>query len=129
MCIFFTVIDSVKAFTTPQNPLIVEKEGSNHWLDCLVTDPASTEFSLKMRNGSDVPSQMNYTADPKRGILIRNLQPSYDGDYVCTVKINGVQMKSGVFKITVLESELCESFMLFCPIFIDERYGKNRTLL
>ncbi|XDV39404.1 hypothetical protein PO909_008654 [Leuciscus waleckii] len=97
------VKDSVKAFTTPQNSLIVEKEGSNHWLDCLVTDPASTEFSLKMRNGSDVPSQMNYTADPKRGILIRNLQPSYDGDYVCSAKINGVQRKSDVYKITVLE--------------------------
>ncbi|XP_077080905.1 macrophage colony-stimulating factor 1 receptor isoform X2 [Siphateles boraxobius] len=99
------VKDSVKAFTTPQNSLIVEKEGSNYWLDCLVTNPASTEFSLKMRNGSDVPSQMNYTADPKRGILIQNLQPSYDGDYVCTVKIDGVQMMSDVFKITVLETQ------------------------
>ncbi|KAK7130570.1 hypothetical protein R3I94_015894 [Phoxinus phoxinus] len=97
------VKDSVKAFTTPQNPLIVEKEGSDYWLDCLVTDPASTELSLKMWNGSDVPSRMNYTADPKRGILMQNLHPSYDGDYVCAVKINGVQMMSDVFKITVLE--------------------------
>ncbi|XP_039519555.1 macrophage colony-stimulating factor 1 receptor isoform X2 [Pimephales promelas] len=97
------VKDSVKAFTSPQNPVIVEKEGSNHWLDCLVTDPASTEFSLKMGNGSDVAPMINYTADPKRGILIQNLQPSYDGDYVCAVKINGVQMQSDVFRITVLE--------------------------
>ncbi|KAL0162034.1 hypothetical protein M9458_041430, partial [Cirrhinus mrigala] len=51
-----------------------------------------TEFSLQMADGSAVPSKMNYTADPKRGILIRNLRPSYNGDYVCTVKMNGVQM-------------------------------------
>uniref|UniRef100_A0A8C1HZH4 receptor protein-tyrosine kinase n=1 Tax=Cyprinus carpio carpio TaxID=630221 RepID=A0A8C1HZH4_CYPCA len=65
-----------------------------------------TEYSLQMVNGSAVPSEMNYTADPKRGILVRNLQPSYSGDYVCTVKINGVQKKSDVFQITVIESEL-----------------------
>ncbi|XP_067280039.1 macrophage colony-stimulating factor 1 receptor isoform X2 [Pseudorasbora parva] len=98
------VKDSVKAFTTPQNPLIIEKEGSNYWLDCLVTNPESTEFSLLMNNGSAVPSEMKYTADPKHGILIQNLQPSYDGDYVCTVKINGVQKKSDVFKVTVIET-------------------------
>uniref|UniRef100_A0A8C2HXB1 receptor protein-tyrosine kinase n=1 Tax=Cyprinus carpio TaxID=7962 RepID=A0A8C2HXB1_CYPCA len=100
------VKDSVKAFTTPQNTIIIQKEGSNYLLDCLVTNPASTEYSLQMVNGSAVPSEMNYTADPKRGILVRNLQPSYSGDYVCTVKINGVQKKSDVFQITVIESEL-----------------------
>uniref|UniRef100_A0A8C1BHJ6 receptor protein-tyrosine kinase n=1 Tax=Cyprinus carpio carpio TaxID=630221 RepID=A0A8C1BHJ6_CYPCA len=97
------VKDSVKAFTTPQNTIIIQKEGSNYLLDCLVTNPASTEYSLQMVNGSAVPSEMNYTADPKRGILVRNLQPSYSGDYVCTVKINGVQKKSDVFQITVIE--------------------------
>lgn len=74
-------------------------------LDCLVTDPASTEFSLQMKNGSSVPFEMNSTADPKRGILIRNLQPRYSGDYVCTVRINGVLKVSEVFHITVLKSK------------------------
>ncbi|XP_026090026.1 macrophage colony-stimulating factor 1 receptor isoform X1 [Carassius auratus] len=97
------VTDSVKAFTSPQSPIIIQKEGSNYLLDCLVTNPESTEFSLQMANGSAVPSKMNYTADPKRGILVRNLQPSYSGDYVCTVKINGVQKKSDVFQIFVIE--------------------------
>lgn len=80
-------------------------------LDCLVTNPESTDFSLKMENGSAVPFEMNYTADPKRGILIRNLHPSYDGGYVCTVKINGVQKMSDVFQITVRKSK---SYTLFC---------------
>uniref|UniRef100_A0A673LYE1 receptor protein-tyrosine kinase n=1 Tax=Sinocyclocheilus rhinocerous TaxID=307959 RepID=A0A673LYE1_9TELE len=93
------VRDSVKAFTTPQSPIIIQKEGSN-LLDCLVTNPESIEFSLQMANGSAVPSEMNYTADPKRDILIRNLQPSYNGDYVCTVKMNGVQKKSDIFQLT-----------------------------
>uniref|UniRef100_A0A673LYH7 receptor protein-tyrosine kinase n=1 Tax=Sinocyclocheilus rhinocerous TaxID=307959 RepID=A0A673LYH7_9TELE len=69
------VRDSVKAFTTAQSPIIIQKEGSN-LLDCLVTNPESIEFSLQMANGSAVPSEMNYTADPKRDILIRNLQPT-----------------------------------------------------
>lgn len=107
MSVCFTAIDSVKAFTTPQSTTIIEKEGSNCLLDCLVTNPESIEFSLQMANGSAVPSKMNYTADPKRGILIQNLQPSYDGDYVCTVKINGVQKKSDTFRITVMRSESC----------------------
>lgn len=106
MSVCFTAIDSVKAFTTPHSTIIIQKEGSNYLLDCLLTNPESTEFSLQMANGSAVPAEMNYTADPKRGILIRNLQPSYSGDYVCTVKINGVQKKSDVFQITVIESEL-----------------------
>ncbi|XP_056586274.1 macrophage colony-stimulating factor 1 receptor isoform X2 [Triplophysa dalaica] len=97
------VKDFVKAFTTPQTPTIIKKEGSNYLLDCLVTDPASTEFSLQMKNGSSVPFEMNSTADPKRGILIRNLQPRYSGDYVCTVRINGVLKVSEVFHITVLK--------------------------
>uniref|UniRef100_A0A671NPK4 receptor protein-tyrosine kinase n=1 Tax=Sinocyclocheilus anshuiensis TaxID=1608454 RepID=A0A671NPK4_9TELE len=97
------VKDSVKAFTTPQSLTIIQKEGSNYLLDCLVTNPESAEFSLQMVNGSAVPSEMNYTADPKRGILIQNLQPSYCGDYVCTVKMNGVQKKSDIFQITVIE--------------------------
>lgn len=118
MSVCFTAIDSVKAFTTPQSTTIIEKEGSNCLLDCLVTNPESTEFSLQMENGSAVPSKMNYTADPKRGILIQNLQPSYDGDYVCTVKINGVQKKSDTFRITVMRSESCQSCTQFCTMLL-----------
>ncbi|XP_051734511.1 macrophage colony-stimulating factor 1 receptor 1-like isoform X1 [Ctenopharyngodon idella] len=99
------VKDSEKAFTTPQTTQIVEKEGLNCLLDCLVTNPESTEFSLKMENGSAVPSEMNYTADPKCGILIQNLQPSYEGGYVCTVKVKGVQKMSDIFQITVLKKQ------------------------
>ncbi|XP_051533910.1 macrophage colony-stimulating factor 1 receptor isoform X3 [Myxocyprinus asiaticus] len=97
------VTDSVRAFTTPQMPVIITKEGSNCLLDCLVTEPAGTEFSLQMINGSSVPSGMNYTVDPKSGILIRNLQPSYSGNYVCSVQIHGVQKMSELFQITVLK--------------------------
>ncbi|XP_043077630.1 macrophage colony-stimulating factor 1 receptor [Puntigrus tetrazona] len=100
--IYIYVKDSVKAFTTPQSKIIIEKEGLDCLLDCLVTNPESTEHSLQMANGSAVPSEMNYSADPKHGILIRNLQPSYSGDYVCTVKMNGVQKKSDVFQINVM---------------------------
>ncbi len=125
MSVCFTAIDSVTAFTTPQSTTIVKKEGSNCLLDCLVTDPESTEFLLLMANGSAVLSEMNYTADPKLGILIQNLQPSYDGDYVCSVEINGVQMKSDTFQITVMRSESCE--VLYNVI--NKKHTKKRTRL
>lgn len=123
---FFTAIDPLKAFTTPQSTQIIKKEGSNCLLDCLVTNPESTEFSLKMENGSAVPSDMNYTADPKRGILIQNLHPSYDGGYVCSVKINGVQKMSDVFQITVIKSE---SYTLFCKKKKKKLLIKNKNLI
>ncbi|XP_009293978.1 macrophage colony-stimulating factor 1 receptor 1 isoform X1 [Danio rerio] len=97
------VKDPDKAFTTSQTRVIVIKEGSSFLLDCLLTNPAGTEFSLQMTNGSAVPPGMNYTADPRRGILIPNLQPSYTGDYVCMVNMSGVQWKSKVFQITVIK--------------------------
>ncbi|XP_036403975.1 macrophage colony-stimulating factor 1 receptor [Megalops cyprinoides] len=81
----------------------VKKEGEDCLLSCLLTDPDATDLSLRMSNGTAVPAGMNYTADPRRGILIRNLLPSYNADYVCSAKIKGVEKFSKVFSINVIQ--------------------------
>ncbi|KAG9346715.1 hypothetical protein JZ751_007029 [Albula glossodonta] len=81
----------------------VKKEGEDCLLPCLLTDPSATDFSLHMHNGTSVPPGMNYTADPRRGILIRNLHPSYNADYVCSAKIRGVEKISKTFSINVIQ--------------------------
>ncbi|KAJ8254667.1 hypothetical protein GJAV_G00195680 [Gymnothorax javanicus] len=82
---------------------VVKKEGEDCLLACLLTDPSATDLSLRMSNGSAAPSGMNYTADPKRGVLIRNLLPGYNADYVCSAKIRGVERVSKPFSINVIQ--------------------------
>ncbi|KAJ8281598.1 hypothetical protein COCON_G00041170 [Conger conger] len=96
------VNDPTILFTTSSTRL-VKKEGEDCMLACLLTDPNATEFSLRMHNGSSVPPGMNYTVDPKRGVLIRNLHPSFNADYVCVAKVRGLEKASRPFSINVIQ--------------------------
>uniref|UniRef100_A0A8C9VJU0 receptor protein-tyrosine kinase n=1 Tax=Scleropages formosus TaxID=113540 RepID=A0A8C9VJU0_SCLFO len=80
----------------------LKKEGEDCLLPCLLTDPSAADFSLRMVNSSALPAGMNYTTDPRKGITIRDLRSSYNADYVCSAKINGVEMVSRVFSINVI---------------------------
>lgn len=84
---------------------MVRKEGEDYLLPCLLTDPEATDLGLRMDNGTTVPPEMNYTVYRHRGILIRSLQPSFNADYVCTAKVNGVEKTSKAFSINVIQSE------------------------
>ncbi|KAJ8337583.1 hypothetical protein SKAU_G00365490 [Synaphobranchus kaupii] len=98
------VKDPKSLFTTFSTAVrLVKKEGEDCLLACLLTDPNATDFSLRMHNGTSVPPGMNYTVDPRRGVLIRNLHPSYNADYVCSAKIGGVEKASKTFSINVIE--------------------------
>ncbi|KAJ8266014.1 hypothetical protein GJAV_G00124930 [Gymnothorax javanicus] len=66
-----------------------------------LTDPAATDFTLRMENGSSAPAGMNFTADPRSGIQIRNLQPSDSGRYVCSARMGEVEKRSGFVHIRV----------------------------
>ncbi|KAI4882275.1 hypothetical protein NFI96_027231 [Prochilodus magdalenae] len=96
------VRDPAKFFTAGST-VIVAKEGSSCLLDCLPTDPRATAFTLLTANGYSVPTEMNYTADIKQGILIRDLKPSYSGEYICSISVDGVQKRSGFYSITVMK--------------------------
>ncbi|XP_015205530.2 macrophage colony-stimulating factor 1 receptor [Lepisosteus oculatus] len=98
------VKDSSQLFITGSyNYHFLKKEGESVLLPCLLTDPSATDFSLRMENGSSVPRGMNYTADPKRGITIENLQPSFNADYVCRATKNGIEKVSSAFSINVIQ--------------------------
>ncbi|XP_066502078.1 macrophage colony-stimulating factor 1 receptor isoform X2 [Hoplias malabaricus] len=97
------VKDPDHLFTTPRRPEIVVEEGSSCNLDCLLTDPTGTGFSLWFCNGSSVSPHLNYTVDPKVGINIWNIQPSDNGDYCCSITFNNRTTISTVYRITVYQ--------------------------
>uniref|UniRef100_A0A673XCG7 receptor protein-tyrosine kinase n=1 Tax=Salmo trutta TaxID=8032 RepID=A0A673XCG7_SALTR len=98
------VKDPDSLFWTSSTSLrVVRKEGEDHLLPCLLTDPEATDLGLRMDNCTSVPPGMNYTADPRRGILIRNLHPSYNADYVCSAKLHGVERTSKTFNLNIIQ--------------------------
>lgn len=93
-------------FVTPSTSLrYVLKEGEDLLLPCLLTDPNATDFTFRMDNCSAVPPGMNVTFDPRKGVLIRNLHPGYNADYVCSGRIRGVEKVSKTFSINVIQRE------------------------
>lgn len=83
----------------------VAKEGEDLLIPCLLTDPDATDFTLRMDNGSAMPYGMNATFDPRKGVLIRNVQPGFTADYVCSARIGGVEKMSKIFKVNIVQSE------------------------
>ncbi|XP_030649990.1 macrophage colony-stimulating factor 1 receptor [Chanos chanos] len=91
-------------FVTPSASLrVVRKEGDDYLLPCLLTNPEAKDILLHMDNGTALPPGMNISIDPRRGILIRNLHPSYNADYVCSAKLGGVEKVSRTFSINVVQ--------------------------
>lgn len=92
-------------WTSSTSLRVVIKEGEDYLLPCLLTDPSATELGLRMDNGTTVPPGMNFTVYRHRGILIHSLHPSFNADYVCTARVNGVEKTSKAFSINVIQSE------------------------
>uniref|UniRef100_A0A8C1GNS5 receptor protein-tyrosine kinase n=2 Tax=Cyprinus carpio TaxID=7962 RepID=A0A8C1GNS5_CYPCA len=91
-------------FVSPSTSLrYVRKEGEDLTLPCLLTDPDATDFIFRMDNGSAVPYGMNVTFDPKKGVLIRNIHPGFNADYVCSARIRGARKFSKIFSINVIQ--------------------------
>ncbi|KAL7854261.1 hypothetical protein AOLI_G00211050 [Acnodon oligacanthus] len=97
------VKDAAQLFTKSLTRVIIGREGSSCLLDCRPTDPTATAFSLRTADGSPVHPELNYTADPRQGILIWDLQPSFSGDYACSISVNKTERLSTVYSITVQE--------------------------
>ncbi|XP_054481705.1 macrophage colony-stimulating factor 1 receptor 2-like [Anoplopoma fimbria] len=80
--------DPSSVFVTPRRVPSVE-EGQDFLFRCLLTDPSVTDLTLQSADstgdkGRGLPQGMNVTFDPKRGALIRDLQRSFKGRYVCS---------------------------------------------
>ncbi|KAF7668449.1 hypothetical protein LDENG_00011930 [Lucifuga dentata] len=98
------VKDPNRLFWTSSTSLrVVKKEGEDYLLPCLLTNPAATDLGLRMDNGTIVPPGMNFTVNRHQGILIHRLHPSFNADYVCTARVNGVERTSKIFSINVIQ--------------------------
>ncbi|KAM9348481.1 macrophage colony-stimulating factor 1 receptor 2 [Symphorus nematophorus] len=91
--------DASSVFVTPyiSNPAV--KEGQDFLFRCLLTDPSVTNLTLQSEGsagarGRGLPRGMNVTFDPRRGALIRDLQTSFNGRYVCSGWKDGRQFRS-----------------------------------
>ncbi|XP_041079401.1 macrophage colony-stimulating factor 1 receptor 1-like [Polyodon spathula] len=101
---------------------IMKPEGVHVLLPCLLTDPGVTNLSLRMENGSSVPSGMVYTGDRQRGITIKNVEPRFSGDYVCVAMKNGVEKVSRTFSLNVYQK------LRFPPYVLVERQEHVRIV-
>ncbi|KAK2827898.1 hypothetical protein Q5P01_018932 [Channa striata] len=99
--------DPSTVFVTPRNVPSV-KEGQDFLFSCLLTDPSVTDLNFQsVSNGEraqGLPPGMNVTFDPRRGVLIRDLQRSFNGHYVCSGWKDGRQFRSQPVNLLVMPS-------------------------
>ncbi|XP_075888214.1 macrophage colony-stimulating factor 1 receptor 2 [Nelusetta ayraudi] len=89
-------------FVTSRNAPEV-REGEDFLFRCLLTDPTVSDLTLQPEDdrGQGLPTGMTVTLDPKRGALIRDLQRTFTGHYVCSGWKGGVQFKSRPLDLVV----------------------------
>lgn len=105
--------DPSSVFVTPRSIPDV-KEGLDFLFRCLLTDPSVTNLTLQAEGsaggrGRGLPQGMTVTFDPKRGALIRDLQRSFNGRYVCSGWRDGRQFRSRPVDLLVAPSKTCLS--------------------
>ncbi|XP_035522659.1 macrophage colony-stimulating factor 1 receptor 2-like [Morone saxatilis] len=91
--------DPSSVFVTPRSSIPALKEGQDFLFRCLLTDPSVTNLTLQSEDriggrGRDLPHGMIVTFDPQKGALIRDLQMSFKGHYVCSGWKDGRQFRS-----------------------------------
>uniref|UniRef100_A0A3B4VMX9 receptor protein-tyrosine kinase n=1 Tax=Seriola dumerili TaxID=41447 RepID=A0A3B4VMX9_SERDU len=94
--------DPSSVFVTPRRDPDA-KEGQDFLFKCLLTDPSVKNLTLQSesREGG-LPQGMNVTFDPHRGALIRDLQRSFNGRYVCSGWRDGKQFRSKCVNLMVV---------------------------
>ncbi|XP_070772936.1 macrophage colony-stimulating factor 1 receptor 2 [Enoplosus armatus] len=98
--------DPSSVFVTPRRVPDV-KEGQDFLFRCLLTDPSITNITLQTEGsaggrGRGLPRDMNVTIDPQRGALIRDVQRSFNGHYVCSGWKDGRQFRSRPVNLLVV---------------------------
>nr|XP_020446637.1 macrophage colony-stimulating factor 1 receptor 2-like [Monopterus albus] len=93
-------------FVTPRSVPDV-REGQDFLFKCLLTDPSVKNLTLQSEGsagtrGQGLPQGMNVTIDPRRGALIRDLQRSFSGRYICSGWKDGRQLKSSPINLLVV---------------------------
>lgn len=105
--------NSDAVFETPREIRQTEvREGQDFLLRCLLTDPSVSNLTLQSEGdtsgrGQSLPPGMTVTFDPKRGALIRSLQRTFTGYYVCSGWKDGRQLRSKAVGLKVAPCKTC----------------------
>ncbi|XP_028450580.1 macrophage colony-stimulating factor 1 receptor 2 [Perca flavescens] len=103
----------VKDTAQPSNVFVIPSnepnmgEGRDFLFRCMLTDPSVTNLTLQSsdsRGGKvqDLSPGMDVTFDPQKGALIRDVQMSFTGHYVCSGWRDGKQFRSTAVHLFVI---------------------------
>lgn len=70
-------------------------------VQCPVTDPGVSNYTLINCHGKPLPEAMVLFPDPQKGITIKNLQREFRGCYQCVAQQNGAEKKSEKIQLFV----------------------------
>ncbi|XP_033016307.1 mast/stem cell growth factor receptor Kit isoform X1 [Lacerta agilis] len=76
-------------------------EDSDALIQCPVTDPDISNFTLKRCPGKPLPENMVLVPDLQKGITIKNVQRSFSGCYRCVAYQNGEEKVSQIITLVV----------------------------
>nr|XP_060634516.1 mast/stem cell growth factor receptor Kit [Anolis sagrei ordinatus] len=83
-------------------PVTYAVEDSDALIQCPVTDPDISNFTLKRcKNAKSLPENIVLKPDPQKGITIKNVQRSFWGCYQCVAQHNGEEKQSEAITLVV----------------------------
>uniref|UniRef100_A0AAR2M4Q4 receptor protein-tyrosine kinase n=1 Tax=Pygocentrus nattereri TaxID=42514 RepID=A0AAR2M4Q4_PYGNA len=82
-------------------PDIMAGAGDTASIPCLSTDPSMTDLRLETCDGSPLPTGMRYTASTETGITVSDVQPTYEGCYICLGSLKGEAVRSVKYQLNV----------------------------
>ncbi|KAL6486115.1 hypothetical protein MHYP_G00055070 [Metynnis hypsauchen] len=100
----------IQAFLSadPDNPFrksiipdIMAGAGDTASIPCLSTDPSMIDLRLETCDGSPLPTGMRYTASTETGITVSDVQPTYEGCYICLGSLKGEAVRSVKYQLNV----------------------------
>ncbi|XP_061440387.1 mast/stem cell growth factor receptor Kit [Rhineura floridana] len=82
-------------------PVTYATEDSDALVQCLVTDPDVSNFTLKSCDDKPLPQHIVLVPDLRKGITIKNVQRSFRGCYQCVAQQNGEERVSDTIPLSV----------------------------
>ncbi|XP_058483909.1 macrophage colony-stimulating factor 1 receptor 2 isoform X2 [Solea solea] len=95
-------VHTSRVFETPRGVPPV-KEGQDFLFKCQLTDPSVTNLTFQSDSrGRSLPQGMNVTFDRWSGVLIRDVQRTFNGRYVCSGLKDGRPVQSAPVDLLVV---------------------------
>ncbi|XP_028658064.1 mast/stem cell growth factor receptor kita [Erpetoichthys calabaricus] len=101
--VYVFIKDPMNIFHKSEVKDIIKSAGENATIHCFVTDPNVTEYTLLKCDKQPVPQNLMFVSSVEKAIIIQNVQTSFSGCYLCSVKYNGAQQFSQKYDLKVQE--------------------------